>query len=120
MRASQTFRWWVLLPLLLIFIVPAWTRLGDFLGYDLFPAPDPAPPRYSSQLLGSIYYIVWWGLLVFAFFPSRIVMSPFGDAIADPMRLWCGLILVSMIYSGILFLLRMYSRNRASRTPNDA
>ena len=118
----------MLLPLLLIFIVPAWMRLGEFLGYDLFPAPDAAPPRYSSQLLGSFYYIIWWSLVILGFFPSSIVMFPFGDFIPEPMRLWFGLVVVSVVYSGILFLFRialMSSRHHASedlvsRTPNDA
>jgi undecaprenyl pyrophosphate phosphatase UppP len=120
MRASQTFRWWIFLPVLLIFIVPAWMKLGDFLGYDLFPAPDPAPPRYSSELLGSCYYIVWWVLAVLVFLPACVLVLPFGDLFPVPMRLWIGLIAVSLLYSGVLFLLRrgyLSSRQRASDKP---
>jgi hypothetical protein len=127
MRVSQTFRWWILLPLLLIFILPLWMQLGVLLGYDLFPAQDALPPRQSSQLLGFCFYIVWWGLVIFAFLPSGIVMLPFGDFIPDPMRVWFGLILVSLIYSGILFLIRLVwlslkpaGGNLVPGTPNDA
>jgi hypothetical protein len=62
MRILQNFRYWVLFTLVLMIIVPGWTWLGDFLGYDVLPAPDPAPPRYSNGLLGLCFYIVLFAL----------------------------------------------------------
>ena len=85
MRISQTFRWWILFTFLLIIIVPVWILLGDFLGYDIMPAPDPAPPRYSSHLLGSCYYIILVAL------PLLVLFWVF----------WLGAILVSLIYLGL-------------------
>ena len=128
MRAPQAFRWWVLLPLLLIFIVPAWMKLGDFLGYDLLPAlQDPAPLPHRSELLASCFYTVWYGLVLVTL-PGGALMLLFDGFILEPMRFWIGLLVISAIYSGILFLLRLWwlrSRQRAiddlaSRTTNDA
>ena len=96
MRISQTFQLWILFTLLLIIIVPGWIGLGDFLGYDLMPAPDPAPPRYSSHLLGSCYYIILFAL-------PFLVLFWF---------LWLGAILVSLIFRG--------RQSTMPKTQNDA
>jgi len=120
MRTHQSFRWWIFLPVLLIFIVPVWMWLGDFLGYDLLIAPDPAPPRYGSELLGSCYYIVWYGLAIFVLLPGTLLTLPLGSLLGDQIRIGFGVILVSLFYSGILFLLRkayLSSRHRPNDTP---
>ncbi len=106
MRRLKTFRWWILLPLLFIFLVPAWVWLGDFLGYDLFIAPDPSPPRYSSELLGSFFYIIWYGLALFVVLPAMLLSIPFGIFVTGQGRIAIGVILVSLFYSAILFWLR--------------
>jgi len=68
MGTSRTFRRWIKLTLFLAFMVPAWMSLGSFLGYDIMPAPDPDPIRYSSESLGLCYYIVLFVLGVLALF----------------------------------------------------
>lgn len=82
MRTLQTIRWWVYLPLALIIIVPVWMWLGDFLGYDWFIAIDPATPRYSSEILGACYYIVWYGLCL-VMLPGLILAIPFHILLGD-------------------------------------
>ena len=103
MRRLKTFRWWILLPLLFIFLVPAWVWLGDYLGYDIIIAPDPSQPRFKSELLGAFFYIIWYALALFVVLPATVLSIPLGIFITGQGRIEIGVILVSLFYSAILF-----------------
>jgi hypothetical protein len=95
-----------------------WMRLGDVLGYDLLPEPHPFEPRYSSEILGACYYIVWYALNILVLFLGSVLALPFRSVLGGS-SIWLGVILVSLIYSWILFFLRMlylYSRH-SDETP---
>ena len=112
MQKSRLFVWWVLLPYLLLIILPAWTHLGKFLGYDLSPTPDSSTTmRYNSQLLQSAYYMVYFVLLLIISFPILPFMHFFPNGfVIMSLPQWLSeeiaLLWVSSVYSVFLCLFR--------------
>lgn len=80
---SRFARWFIFSPLLLSLLVPVWLALSDFLGYEIFFAPDPATPRYDWAWLSAAFYIVWWPLFFIFEVPGAILAHPFINFIPD-------------------------------------
>ena len=73
---SRLARWLILAPFLLSLLVPVWLLLSEYLGYDIFPAPDPMPPRFDSAWLAATFYIVWYPLLAVFIVPGLFICHP--------------------------------------------
>ena len=92
--------------------MPAWMQLGEFLGYDLFPTPDSSTVmRYNSQLLQSVYYIVWFILVFITSLPMLPIIHFFPKAflimgLPEWAGMEIGLLWVSSIYSAFLSFYR--------------
>jgi hypothetical protein len=80
---SRLARWFIFSPLLLSLLVPVWLLLSDFLGYEVFFAPDPTSPRYDWAWLSAAFYIVWWPLFLLFVVPGAIMAHPLISFVPD-------------------------------------
>jgi hypothetical protein len=121
MGIVRRFRWWIFLPLVFVLLVPAWEWLGALLGYDLFPAPDPEPPRFASSWLAIPYYVVWY-LIMFLILMPGLCFAPALGWLPHSIGYRILPALVALFYCcvfatlrwGISFLLRRFRSARAA------
>lgn len=99
-------RWWILLPLLFVVLVPAWEWLGVFLRYDLFPAPDPEPPRFDSGVIAISFYLVWYLIMFLILLPGSLVTPFLGVFFPQSISYRISPALMGFLYYCVFFVLR--------------
>jgi hypothetical protein len=102
----RRYRWWILLPLFLAILVPAWQQLAFILQYDLYPAPDPAPSRFESAWIGLPFYFVWYVIMFFVLLPATAMASAFRRITSIPIPYRMLPALVGLLYCCVFCLLR--------------
>ena len=114
-RMSRLARWLIFSPLLLSLLIPVWLLLGDFLGYEIFFAPDPATPRFDWPWLSAAFYIVWWPLFLLFVVPGSFLSHPVIHFVPQGLlRFAVPGIAAGLAYSLALFVLYLIFR-RGSR-----
>ncbi len=113
-------RWWVFLPLLLPLVYFFWFWLGNTLGLDTMPTPEPPPdPGYPAWLENGYYSVLW--ALLYLFCWAGMVLKTMHDALGGdsgfyPMWFfWLG-VGISVAASS-LFLYGLLLLARRLRTP---
>jgi hypothetical protein len=102
----RRYRWWILLPILFAVLVPTWEWLGVFLRYDLFPAPDPEPPRFDSAVIAIPYYLVWYLIMFLILLPGSLITPFLGVFFPHSISYRISPALIGFLYCTVFFLLR--------------
>ena len=109
-------RFFIVSPLLVSLLVPVWFHLSDFLGYDLFIAPDPMPPRYDAPLLCFAFYLVWYPLALVFLLPGAILSSSFVQLFPEgELRFEVPALVAGLVYSLLVWLVCYFVRTAPRR-----